>query len=693
MNVLSLKSYLIGPSRVGKTTTRRRLTGELKHKLSPDEIVPSTGIDNPLTVQLYRADASTQSAALLSRSADAWLSQGLQEQFQTIYSHILSTSKTTTEDTDSEDAVTSLIAENELEFVHTKDADTSLIAKNRLEFVHSEDAVTSLIRENGWEFVQENSSLKDLDSLTFMNFIDIGGQPEFHELLPLLLHQGPALNLIFLNMSQSLDYKYNVTYEDGSGSSLVQYKCEFTTKEIIQRALDSMSSLQPIVNNNEPAAILIGTHNDKEPRADLEQSIRDTFDGSFIKKSVLCSVSKPGEDPVRYIHPLSNVRKEGSSADSNDDIEDLRERITTIVHDRFKHEQVPTATWLLYLKLCTTYDPTPGWCSLEQCVKIAASFGISREDLTKEGGILQYLHDRFGTILHYQGKTRQGKKLKISQRVIVNPNLIMRPPAELFMTAFGAKISEHATAEEIRRTGEIPHRLMEKVCSSDESKSTKNEITTEEIVELLESRYILYRNSEKKNYFLPCLLRPDTEEHSLDSDHLNSLTYPPILLIPETGYVPLGPFPATVVELSRSSNWILTNRLRFRNRVRFRFQLPKEKPLVVDFQVLPTHLELRISASSATISPRLIPECRRELKECFDKVLLAYPHTRGSNWDFGFYCPGAKYHSHPARCCTNDEPQAVSCERQDCVNEHVFVLEPKHKCWFIVSLSHALFTS
>ena len=655
--MLSLKSYLIGPSRVGKTTTRRRLTGELKHKLSHEETSPSTGIDAPLTVQLYRADASTQAAALLSRSADAWLSQGLQEQFQTIYSYILykmSSGKTAT-------AV----------------------------LQDSEDAVTSLIAENGWEFVQENTSLIDLDSLTFVNFIDIGGQPEFHELLPLLLHQGPALNLIFLNMSQSLDYKYDVTYEDSSGSNLVQYKCEFTTKEIIQRALDSISSLQPIVNHSKPAAILIGTHNDKEPQADLEQSIQDTF-GSFIKESVLCSVSKPGEEPVRYIHPLSNVRKEGSSADSNADIEDLRERITTIVHDRFKHEPVPTATLLLYLKLRTTYDPTPGWCSLEECVKIAASFGISREDLTKEGGILQYLHDRFGTILHYQGKTRQGKKLKISQRVIVNPNLIMRPPAELFMTAFGAKISEHATAEEIRRSGEIPHRLMEKVCSSDESKSTMNKITTEEIVELLESRYILYSNSENKNYFLPCLLRPDPDEHSLDSDHLNSLTYPPILLIPETGYVPLGPFPATVVELSRSSHWILADNPRFRNRVRFYFQLPKEEPLVVDFQVLPTHLELRISASSATICPRLIPECRRELKECFDKVLLAYPHTRGSKWDFGFYCPGAKYHSHPARCCTDDEPQAVFCKQRDCVS---VVLENKHKCWFIVSLSHALFTS
>ena len=73
----------------------------------------------------------------------------------------------------------------------------------------SEAAVTSLIEENGWEYI---TSLEDLDALTFIHFIDIGGQPEFHEMLPLLLHQVPALNLLFLNMSQSLDDKHEVVY-------------------------------------------------------------------------------------------------------------------------------------------------------------------------------------------------------------------------------------------------------------------------------------------------------------------------------------------------------------------------------------------------------------------------------------------------------------------------------------------------
>ena len=409
--------------------------------MSPDEIVPSTGINVPLTVQLYSADANTLSTALF-RSANTWQSQGLKEQFQTLYSYILNNIPSTL---------------------------SSTISATALQ--DGEDAVTSLIEENGWEYIKENASLEDIDALTFIHFIDIGGQPEFHEMLALLLHQGPALNLLFLNMSQSLDDKYQVVYRVDNDSSPIDYKCEFTTREIIQRALHSISSLQPIVNHSKPAAILIGTHNDKDPQADLEHSIQNTF-SSFIEDTVLCSVSKPEEETVRYVHPLSNVSKGDSSAA---DIEDLRERITTIVHDRFKFEPVPTATLLLYLKLRTTFDPTPGWCSLKECIEIAAPFGISEEDLTKDGGILQYLHDRFGTILYYRG-------LKIGQRVIVNPNLVMRPPAELFMTAFGAKTSEHTTAERIRRSGEIPHRLMEKVCSSNKGQSTANEIPTDEIV-------------------------------------------------------------------------------------------------------------------------------------------------------------------------------------------------------------------
>ena len=88
MGVLSLKSFFIGPSCVGKTTARRRLTHEIDH-LSPKEIVPSTGIDAPLTVQLYHD--TDRSSVLLSEFEGGWRSQGLEEQCRTLCSLVINT--------------------------------------------------------------------------------------------------------------------------------------------------------------------------------------------------------------------------------------------------------------------------------------------------------------------------------------------------------------------------------------------------------------------------------------------------------------------------------------------------------------------------------------------------------------------------------------------------------------------------
>ena len=382
-------------------------------------------------------------------------------------------------------------------------------------------ALSSLVKAKDWESIRE--FLKETDMLTLLHIVDIGGQPECHEILPLLLH-GLALNLIFLNVTQDLDSPYTVVYRADGGFSPIQYESEFTIREIIQRALCSIASLQTSPDHK-PAAILIGTYLDQSSEAAvlaLDRSIQEAFkDADFMKNDILCPVSKPGEEE-RYIHPLDNV-----SGDSSD-IMELRQLITTIVRKRFTPVQVPTSALLLHLILRLRFE-SKGWCSLEECVEVAKSCGISREDLLQENGILQYLHDRFGTILHYRG-------LKIGQRVIINTNIIMAPTTELFVYAFGTKEAEPKTAERIRTTGEIPQRLMNNVCSSENIKQSEDKIPTSEIVELLASRYILYENVRSANdettYFLPSLLLPDHKvaKESSDPDLLSSLFYSPILL-------------------------------------------------------------------------------------------------------------------------------------------------------------------
>ena len=724
VDLLSLKSFFVGPSCVGKTTARRRLTYEITH-ISPDDIVPSTGIDPPLTVQLYHE--TDQSSVLLSE--EGWRRLGLREQCRTLCSHVINnplpppsnsstlptrsslrstippthiatTSSSSTAfsqkavamsiPTDGLSITTPASIDEQTTTHHIEDSESTdepIIDDDKPTTDKPTDdimtdliaEISTLVKDEDWESIRE--LLKERGILAFLHIIDIGGQPEFHEILPLLLH-GLALNLIFLNVTQDLDSSYTVIYRDDSGYRPIQYKSEFTIREIIQRALCSIASLQTSPDYK-PAAILVGTYFDQSSEADvltLDQSIQEAFkDTNFMKNDILCQIGESEEGP-RYIHPLNNVSRDPS------DIEKLRQLITNTVHQRFAPEQVPTSTLLLHLILRQKFE-VRGWCSLEECVEVAKSCHISREDLLGENGILQFLHDRFGTILYYRG-------LKIGQRAIINPNIILAPTTELFVYAFGAKKSEPNTAATIRNTGVIPQSLMHKVCSSKSIKEADDEkIPTNEIVELLASRHILYEDARSANeettYFLPSLLFPDhnVAKESSDPTVLSGLFYSPILLCPSTEFCPLGLFPATVVNLSKRKLWELDKCNRFRNRLRFYVQYNKEKLLHVELRTLSTHLEFRI-LSTKPVNPRLILQLRRELWDAVTKVSLIYPHTKSVKWFYGFYCPHAVDsgdHPHLALCQKTEEPQDVVCSLPDCHGGPV-ALEDRHKCWFMVSM-------
>ena len=708
--VRSLKSFLIGPSCVGKTSARRRLTGEIEH-ISHNEIVPSTGIDAPLTVRLHHP--TEHSSVLLS---EGWRSQGLEEQCHALCSYALnspappppppvspalSSSRSATPPPPpppSPPPVSPVASKNRKSkplskltslfkrafsrhsqptVTSTQDAakpthDTATTAQEELT-----TALTTLVKKDDWMSIRD--FLTNIKELAFLHIVDIGGQPEFHEILPLLLH-GLALNLIFLNTTQDLDSPYTVVFRGGTGNDSPQYKSESTIRQVIQRALCTISSLQTS-ESNKPAAILIGTYCDlaeKSAVLALDQSIQESFkEADFMKKDVLCAVSKPGEKR-RYIHPLDNISGDPS------EIDELRQLISTIVYSRFDPVPVPTSALLLHLILRMKFGNTRGWCTLEECVQIASNCGISRDDLLREDGILQYLHDKFGTVLYYR------KLTKLRLRVIVNTNVIMGPPSRLFLMAFGALKTEQQTAEHIRATGEISHHLMIKVCSPDDDDASDDDIPTDEIVELLKARYILFENAQSSSnepvYFMPALLYPDhnVAKESSNPDHLVSLSFPPVVFLPSSGDVPLGQFPATAVNLSK--HWKPDEKNRYRNRIRFYAKFKDSRLLHVELRTLSTHLEFRVLSKPST-DTSLMVESIRKLSKVFAEVSSLYSHTQNITWEVGFYCPHSLQSGqqpHTATCISIDDPQEMICSQKDCEGG-LIPLNDKHRSWFTVS--------
>ena len=366
------------------------------------------------------------------------------------------------------------------------------------------------------------------------------------------------------------------------------------------------------------------------------------------------------------------------------DIEELRRLTTAIVRPRFMpvQEHVSKSAMLLQFILRLKFE-VRGWCSLEECIEVADNCSISREDLLAENGILHYLHNSFGTILHYRG-------LKIGQRVIINTNIIMAPINELI---FGTKkAGDPETVHKIRTTGEIPQYLMDEVCSSENVKQSDDQIPTSEILELLASRYILYENvrsaNEETTYFLPSLLFPDHNviKESSDPTLLSALFYSPLILWPSNGLSPHDLFPAIVVNLCQKKSWTLDDHSRFRNRIQFYLQFKKVRMLHMELRTLSTHLEFRILPATESINPHLIPVVRQELWDTILEVSSLYSNTKGVKWQYGFYCPYSLVpggHPHPALCQTVEEPQYMICSLPSC---HEGPITLKDRCWFMVRL-------
>ena len=468
-----------------------------------------------------------------------------------------------------------------------------------------------------------------------------------------------------------------VEYDGVDGFKSEPYESDYTIREIIQRALCTISSLQTR-EDHKPTAILIGTHFEKSEKENFltkANSVQALFDN--YRDTSLVPVSKEG-GKWRFIYFLNNV-----SGDSSD-IDELRVLIKKTVERRFLEVEIDTPYLLLHLFLRMKYEKR-GWCKLEDCKEVAKSCGISGDDLFEA---LKYLHDRFGTVLYYRDLP------KLKERVIVNVKLIMELPAKIIGTVFGTKNTDPKETEHIQMTGEVPKYLIN---MTHKSSKLDNGIPTDEILELLEHRHILYTytNSETKEviHFMPCLLKPDPSVNKESSNHefLSNLTYSPLLLIPlSCDFVPLGLFQALVVKCSKT--WYLDESKQYRHRNRIRFYFTS---LHVEIRSLASHLEVRI-LNGNTDNQSLIAKFRYELWKLLDEVNKAHTIV---HWTLGFYCPHGLEQSdippHSAKLLGKEINKvevyegstniSVTCSTSRCIQSAI-ALKDKHKCWFMVSV-------
>ena len=524
----------------------------------------------------------------------------------------------------------------------------------------------------------EMQELGDLEEMTTVYFMDTGGQPEFHELLPPLL-RGPTLHLIFFNASHDLTLPVDVSFRHEDGETSLTYKTSSNSIEIVHQLLSSHYCLSQENNIQNSVSVLLGSHidllsTDKMERSKQIQEVSELLlthigNTSFYKDGFITFPTSEGVDYDPIFLPLDNATA------SEEEMEDIQTFLLKVMKDRFPPVPLPLTWAAFHLILRYRYEQSPGVCTLAECINLAVSCGIRRDDVIT---VLNYFHDKLGTILYYE----EVESLK--EYVICNPDVLFSGISRLVTISFAGSGDKHTAADEIRKTGEIPPHILQTATPL----TPECPLNNQHLIDLLTHFKLITHlgDDAKPSVFMPCLLKPDnTVLSSHTSENVANISPPPLLVLFKGAFIPIGVFSGVMVELSK--RWKLDYENRHRNRATFIGGL-----FNVEIRSCIGFIEVRLTGSCDIA--QFCSSVRKDIVECVNAVLRVQPHVSHLDCLIGFYCPSCFLPSnpanlHPCECVYSVDDVftgALLCKnnpRCEGFNDP-FPISPEFKVWFEV---------
>ena len=676
---------LFGAPRVGKTSSMRRLTNEIENleEVEGKCPQPSTGIEVPITVSLYSTMQHAQLPVLIADQE--WNRQDLDSQLQMILQCIITdddgtplpglvttlspaTGQTNTipalvpqagsrlsaspsQPSLSNSSLSSPILSSAVPET-TPQTTTDLVLPPSKNF--DSRYIRSLIKKKSWKKMR--NLLKEFKDVTLLNVVDTGGQPEYQDILPVLLG-GSGLSLLFLNLMQDPEKPYPVVYRHADeGTQSMEYRSQLSTLQMLFQVLATLTN----TSTEQHAAILVGTHRD---RLSLVRNEIDVFESKvmnalreteFLRKDVIKSFQAFGKE--RIVFPLDNMT--GNKAE----IKQLQGIINEVA-EHFQQQLLPTSWLLLHLALRYLYEKKPGYCTMEQCKKLAARCGILEKDVPI---ILSYFHKNFGTILYFPDVPC------LKEVVICNPSIIFTAINSLVAESFTNNPLNPQTSHSIRETGEIARTILDRICASDKAGGT---LPTHHIIELLKYHHLITEIqstdcSEGTSLFMPCLLHYCDIQQT--PEQLHNLSQALLFIFFSRGYIPMGFFTGLIVGLAE--DWIL-ERNRFKNRISF----------IIDRKTLArctltlhyNHIQVEAQESN-----KVCILIRQTMLSVINKMGKKFAYLEGVKPQLRLLCPVCTESKQFATCFDTESPERMYCTAPACSMNNIHDLLPKHKIWF-----------
>ena len=440
--------------------------------------------------------------------------------------------------------------------------------------------------------------------------MDSGGQPEFHDLIPIFNHSSSIVMFVF-KLSEGLNQKPTIEYYEAGtrvGNSRTSY---MTHKEILEHTLKVFA----VQNGKKPTILIIGTHKDKKG---------SSFDYEELQRSLKCSQLDvvsfgPDQPPMAEINCLSP---------GNTKVVDQIRNLILEAATNIDYTHTPLVWFGLELSFKkASKDTNPkGILRLEKC-KMIAKKRFSLTDDQFKAALKHFVeHNIF---LHYPEV--------LPDIVFCDPQVIFKMVSEIVKYHYGLPTNTEPRDKEMSKFEKFAYisiTILKRILPQFNAKDHIFQLRP--FLNLLSKLNIIAAIGNDEYYLMPALLQNNdnccqTTLECSDGKKKLSLIFPHGMDEEATSYcAPSGLFISLVAHLLRANKWKLCLKeydepsCCFRNYVTFNFHHDLEvvNIILIDFF---SHFSIH-----ASVSEKFAPEIRATIHSSIRTVAdgLKYPELK-----------------------------------------------------------------
>ena len=340
-----------------------------------------------------------------------------------------------------------------------------------------------------------------LSSVRILHIIDSGGQPQFHEILPIFIRQLSFYVFVF-RLDIALDSRPIVElYADGKpvGTS---YTSAQTIEQLFQHCVRTMHSHGASSSGCLPQIVVVGTHADKMSKSDLHKMLQQAN-----QKLLNILLSSYLREQIVYSNPdLNEVVFPVNAADPGSLEEDTVKKICENVLGNksiIKSTKIPLQ-WFGLEVLLEEMAETQGVLTKKECLAAAKDKLFFEED--SFNAAIEYL-DKLSVLFHYSDI--------LPDLVFADPQLLLNKLTELVVKAYEIEKQPKALTAKWKYFREFARVDVEFLSQEEFSKHyIPNLFEPQHLVHLFKELFI-FASINKTELFVPCLLQ------SLDDDKVN----------------------------------------------------------------------------------------------------------------------------------------------------------------------------